>query len=155
MGCEVSTLYGHQKPASLISSHSTESMISMDGRGALRNNGHPSRGHNGWLNGAQAGGDTAQCSGPFHLLTFYRGAGGGRGDATPMRRLLSLGVSERCSSTALGQGERGHPSVANGLGWKNTDIARAFTLHAPLCTLEVLRPLSKKFRHEQLRGIRE
>lgn len=79
-------------------------MISMDGRGALRNNEHPSRGHNGRLNGAQAGGDTAQCSGPFPSLTFRRGGGGGRGDATPMRRLLSPGVSERCSSTASGQG---------------------------------------------------
>lgn len=57
MGDEGSTLYGHQKPAGLISSHSTQSMISMDGGGgALRNNGHPSRGHNGRLNGARAGG---------------------------------------------------------------------------------------------------
>lgn len=31
-------------------------MISMDGGGALRNNGHPSRGQSGRLNGAQAGG---------------------------------------------------------------------------------------------------
>lgn len=42
-----------------------------------------------------------------------------------------------------------------GSAWKNTDIARAFTLRAPLDTPEVLGPLSKKFRHEQLRGIRE
>lgn len=88
-------------------------------------------------------------------LTFRWSSCGGGGDATPMRRLLSPGVSERCSSAASGQGERGHPSVAIGLGWKNTDTAQAFTLHAPLCTPEVLGPLSKKFRHEQLRGIRE
>lgn len=55
-GWRGSTLYGHQKPASLISSRSRESMISMDGPGALRNNGHPSRGQSGRLNGAQAGG---------------------------------------------------------------------------------------------------
>lgn len=56
MGWRGSTLNGHQKPASLISSRSRESMISMDGPGALRNNGHPSRGQNGRLNGAQTGG---------------------------------------------------------------------------------------------------
>lgn len=50
------------------------------------------------------GGDTAQCSGPFPFpLTFRRGGGGGGGGATPMRRLLSPGVSERCSSAASGQ----------------------------------------------------
>lgn len=52
-------------------------------------------------------------------------------------------------------GERGHPSVANGLGWKNTDIAQAFTLHAPLHPGGHRVTFSEKFRHEQLRGIRE
>lgn len=160
-GWRGSTLYGHQKPASLISSRSRESMISMDGPGALRNNGHPSRGQNGRLNGAQTGGwDTAQCSGPFPFpLTFRRGGGGGGGGATPMRRLLSPGVSERCSSAASGQRLARRPLCGQWARLEKHTHARthtgAFTLRAPLHALEVLGPLSKKFRHEQLRGIRE
>lgn len=53
-----------------VSSHHAESMISMDGPGALCNNGHPSRGHYGRLNGAQAGGYCAMFR-PISLLLAF------------------------------------------------------------------------------------
>lgn len=59
---------------------------------ALPNNGHPFQRDHAWFNGAHTG-DTVQCSGPFPFDSHCKGGG-----MTPMRRLLSPGGSERCSS---------------------------------------------------------
>lgn len=120
-------------PASSRQARSTQSMSSMDDPCALRNNGHPSKSENGRPNGAQAG-DTVQCSGPFP--SHSHSAGGG---ATPMRRLLSPGVSERCSSTVSGQGSEETPLWPMGYAGKTdahagfyTSLTHTFTqLHPP------------------------
>ena len=82
----------------------------MDGPCALRNNGHPSQSEDAWLNGAQTGGYCAMFRPISFWLTFHWGG------MTPMRRLLSPGGSERCYLHSVGAGERGDPSLPNGLG---------------------------------------
>lgn len=63
---------------------------------------------------------------------------------------------------SVGAGERGDPSLPNGLSWKNRRPHRLSHIsHAHIhssCTLHTLgapSPLSRKFRHEQLWGVRE
>lgn len=62
---------------------------------------------------------------------------------------------------SVGAGERGDPSLPNGLGWKNrrphrlTHLLCTRTLSCTLHTLGGLSPLSRKFWHEQLLRVRE
>lgn len=99
-------------------------MSSMDDLRAPRNNGHPSKSENGRLNGAQAG-DTVQCSGPFPSHSHSS-----EGGTTPMRRLLSPGVSERCSSTVSGQGSEETPLWPMGYAGKTDAHAGSYTFPA-------------------------
>lgn len=109
----------------------------------LDSSGHPSQGEHVWFNEAQIG-DTVQCSGPFPFDSLCSGSG-----MTPMRRLLSPGGSEWCSSTVQEQEERGDPSL----------FAQWVGLHAhpfvPTPPPQLPCPLSRKFWHKQLWSARE
>lgn len=88
-------------------------------------------------------------------LTFHRGG------MTPMRRLLSPGGSERCSSTVSVQGSEETPLCPMGWAGKidaHTDLhylLRTHTLSCTLHTLGGLSPLSRKFWRVQLLSVRE
>lgn len=129
------------------------SLDSMDSPCVLRNNGHPSHSEDAWLNGAQTG-DTVQCSGPFPFDSHSTGDG-----MTPMRRLLSPGGSERCSSAVSGQGSE--ETLLCPVGWAGKTDAHGLahllcthTLSWTLCTLGASSPLSRKFQCKQLLGVR-
>lgn len=129
------------------------SLDSMDSPCVLCNNGHPSHSEDAWLNGAQTG-DTVQCSGPFPFDSHSTGDG-----MTPMRRLLSPGGSERCSSAVPGQGSE--ETLLCPVGWAGKTDAHGLahllcthTLSWTLCTLGASSPLSRKFQCKQLLGVR-
>lgn len=127
----------------------------MDDPCALRNNGHPSKSENAWLNGAQTG-DTVQCSGPFPSDSHSTGVAWPQWDAC----FPQVAVSD-APPQCQGRGAR-RPFSAQWAELEKqtptqtlTHLSRTHTLSCTLHTLGVPGPLSRKFRHEQLRGIRE
>lgn len=79
-----------------------------------------------------------------------------------MRRLLSPGGSERCSSTVSVQGSE--ETLLCPMGWagktdahtdSHTSLTHTYTPVAPFTPSGPPSPLSRKFRHEQLWGVRE
>lgn len=127
----------------------------MDDPHALRNNGHPSKSENAWLNGAQTG-DTVQCSGPFPSDSHSTGVAWPQWDAC----FPQVAVSD-APPQCQGRGAR-RPFSAQWAELEKqtptqtlTHLSRTHTLSCTHHTLRVPRPLSRKFRHEQLWGIRE
>lgn len=84
-------------------------------------------------------------------LTFHWGG------MTPMRRLLSPGGSERCSSTAWGGGAT-RPFLAQWAELEPQTLTHPLSTHTLWSTLHTLRvnsPLSRKFWREQLLRVRQ
>lgn len=151
----ISSLFSSPAPVEGCRTWTTVTMSSMDDPHALRNNGHPSKSENAWLNGAQTG-DTVQCSGPFPSDSHSTGVAWPQWDAC----FPQVAVSD-APPQCQGRGAR-RPFSAQWAELEKqtptqtlTHLSRTHTLSCTHHTLRVPRPLSRKFRHEQLWGIRE